>query len=316
MNLEENSINNVKPDDLIFARHETFHPRFGWIKKGFDASLKDPNIFSQEDFHIQLGVGKNMGSSIKYWCLAFKVLSQLTHTKQTTTVPSNFGLKLLEEKTGYDPFLEDTASLWLLHWYLLKQPCYATAWSFLFNHFRQNEFSPEEILTALCNYRNKFSTRFSDSSLHKDVTCILRMYCESPSQREFDEESLDCPFVELGIIKKNSGAKSYAFRIGSKPTLPDEIIVFSCLEYACLLSNKQRTISLSRLLYDIGSPGLIFKLTESAICNAIEKVSQYIKHIILSDTAGIIQLAFTKEPEKLADTVLQHYYRRGTTQYD
>ncbi len=25
----------------IFARHETFHPRFGWLKKGFDRALAD-----------------------------------------------------------------------------------------------------------------------------------------------------------------------------------------------------------------------------------------------------------------------------------
>ncbi|WP_255447833.1 DUF4007 family protein [Picosynechococcus sp. PCC 11901] len=29
----------------MFARHETFHPRFGWLKKGFDRQNKIP-IFS------------------------------------------------------------------------------------------------------------------------------------------------------------------------------------------------------------------------------------------------------------------------------
>jgi hypothetical protein len=33
----------------IFARHETFHPRFGWIKKGFDRAAEDPGIFLRED---------------------------------------------------------------------------------------------------------------------------------------------------------------------------------------------------------------------------------------------------------------------------
>jgi hypothetical protein len=43
-----------------FARHETFHPRFGWLKKGFDAAVRDQHIFTREEAPVILGVGKNM----------------------------------------------------------------------------------------------------------------------------------------------------------------------------------------------------------------------------------------------------------------
>jgi hypothetical protein len=33
----------------VFAGHQTFHPRFGWIKKAFDGVGQDRNIFSRED---------------------------------------------------------------------------------------------------------------------------------------------------------------------------------------------------------------------------------------------------------------------------
>lgn len=58
----------------VFARHETFHPRFGWLKKGFDAALLDSGIFLRDDAPVRLGVGKNMARSIRYWCNAFKVI--------------------------------------------------------------------------------------------------------------------------------------------------------------------------------------------------------------------------------------------------
>jgi len=29
----------------VFARHETFHPRFGWLKKGFDAAVEESGVF-------------------------------------------------------------------------------------------------------------------------------------------------------------------------------------------------------------------------------------------------------------------------------
>ena len=51
---------NGNPKASIFARHETFHPRFGWLKKGFDRASIDSETFLREDAPVRLGVGKNM----------------------------------------------------------------------------------------------------------------------------------------------------------------------------------------------------------------------------------------------------------------
>ncbi len=118
-----NSNSEIKPVEPIFARHETFHPRFGWLKKGFDLVEKDSGIFQREDAPVLLGVGKNMVRSIRYWCNTFKVLAENN--------PSEFGRKLFTDG-GWDSFLEDPASLWLLHWNLLKPTCEAAAWYFTF----------------------------------------------------------------------------------------------------------------------------------------------------------------------------------------
>ncbi len=69
-----------------------------------------------------------------------------------------------------------------------------------------------------------------------------------------------------------------------------------------------KSISTSRLMYDLGSPGAIFKLTESILYDAIETVSKSISEIELSDTAGVIQFSFTEEPKQLAYKVLNSYY--------
>lgn len=50
----------------IFARHETFHPRFGWLKKGYDKAIENSAIFSEESVSTTLGVGKNMVKTIRY----------------------------------------------------------------------------------------------------------------------------------------------------------------------------------------------------------------------------------------------------------
>lgn len=246
--------------NLVFARHETFHPRFGWIKKGFDAAVKDPEIFLRDDAPIRLGVGKNMARSIRYWCSAFKVLeeksgatnSRLRNSANRGLWATDLGSKLLSDD-GWDPFLEDPASLWLLHWNLLKPPSLATAWYFTFNCFRQIEFSAEELFLALCEYRENLSTRVADSSLKKDITCILRMYVEQDPKVGPNEDTLDCPFTELGLLYAAGNSKSYLFQVGAKGNLPAEIIVSACLEFSSWVGQKQRTIAVSRLTFDADS---------------------------------------------------------------
>jgi Protein of unknown function (DUF4007) len=148
-------INRVA-DQPVFARHETFHPRFGWLKKGFDRASRDAGIFLEDDAPVRLGVGKNMVRSIRYWCSAFKLLRD--------DQPTDFGRQLLGQD-GWDTYLEDPASLWLLHWKLLESPSSATAWNFIFNSFRLAEFTVEDLFYQLCDYRDREASRISDSSL-------------------------------------------------------------------------------------------------------------------------------------------------------
>ena len=283
----------------VFARHETFHPRFGWLKKGFDAATRDPEIFSRDDGPVALGVGKNMVHSIRYWCSAFKVIAD--------DKPTDFGEKLLGNE-GWDPFLEAPASLWWLHWKLLEAPCNATAWYFVFYLFRQVEFSSGELLDALAKYAETQEIRIAESSLKKDISCILRMYADvDTNKRNLIEDSINCPFAELGLIESGGKSKHYNFRVGSKNNLPPEIIGAACLEFAGRVG-EQKTISISKLCYETGSPGLAFKLPESAICEAIETVGGSFDGVRLSESGGLVQLSFTEEPVQLAETILDFYY--------
>lgn len=294
-----------------FARHETFHPRFGWIKKGFDAVAERSDVFLSEDANIRLGVGKNMAASIRHWCSAFKVIEPLPpgDGRARGHRPTQFGELLLAEN-GWDTYLEDAASLWLLHWNLLKAPCQATAWRFIFDEFRKADFTRDDLLRELAAYRDKLGLKIQDSSLEKDVTCLLRMYVEQPQRKQVTEETLDCPFVELGLIQRAGDAQHYAFRVGAKANLPAAVIVAAALEFVASGDQGQRTVSIASLTYGQGSPGLAFKLTESAICQAIEDVGRKPGSIMLTDTAGLVQMSFQDEPLRLAQRILNHHYKR------
>lgn len=296
----------------IFARHETFHPRFGWLKKGFDKAYADNQVFSNDSAPLVLGVGKNMVKAIRYWCIAFKVVDEIRDNGKYIHNPSKFAEKLLGED-GWDPFLENPSSLWLLHWNLFKPPCYAPAWFFTFNELNKIDFSADDLLFFLKEFKNRQFPNIttSDSSLKKDVNCLIRMYVERTNPKSLKEDSLDCPFAELGIINAHTDSKRFTFNFGNKPNLPPEIVVFACLEFTASFQDDARTVSISRLLYDAGSPGQVFKLTESSMSEAIETVAMKAKDIYLTDTAGMIQFAYTNDPLEISERILDGYFREG-----
>lgn len=290
-----------------FARHETFHPRFGWLKKGYDLAIADPGIFLRDDAPVLLGVGKNMVRSIRYWCIAFKVLTEETHQ----SLPTSFGHQLLGE-SGWDPFLENPASLWLLHWHLLKSPCFATTWSYIFNVFQSAEFTTEALLDNLQGYADSFNSRTAESSLKKDISCLLRMYAEQESRKGPTEDSIDCPFTELRLLYSIGSGRRYGFQVGFKETLPSEIVVAACLEFAAMENADSKAMGLSRLAHLPGSPGRVFKLSEAAIAESIEQVARQ-RHeqadLFLSDGAGLLQLQYVEDdPSALSASILNEYF--------
>jgi hypothetical protein len=301
--MAKSSVKEKPKATAVFARHETFHPRFGWLKKGYDLALEDAEIFLRDDAPVLLGVGKNMVRSIRYWCNAFKVLTE----EDRQSKPTVFGQQLLDDD-GWDPFLENPASLWLLHWNLLKEPCTASAWAYTFGQFQSTEFDQETLLDELRDHASSLGGRTADSSLKKDVSCILRMYAEQESKKGPTEDSIDCPFTELRLLFSAGDGRRYEFQVGPKETLPAEIIVAACLEFASISQNLSSTMGISRLAHMLGSPGRVFKLPESAIAEAIEKVSQSNDNLFISDSAGLQQLQYDVDPLEMSEDILDEYF--------
>jgi hypothetical protein len=291
-----------------FAKHETFYPRFSWLKKGFDKSAENSNIFLEKNAPTVLGVGKNMVKAIKYWSIAYKIL-QTTSDKKI--IASHFG-KQLFGVNGWDPYLEDPASLWLLHWNLLKTPCYATTWFYVYNVFNRHVFTVEDIVTGLNEYKEGVFplAKISTTSLLTDISCFLRMYLNLENKNELFEDSIDSPFIELDLIKNYGDNKHYTFNFDSKTNLAPEVLVAVSLEFAGLYAKETKTINISRLLYEEGSPGKCFKIKEDALCDAIEKISIKFNDINLSETAGLIQFSYNNNPINLSKEILKYYYHK------
>jgi len=297
-----------------FARHETFCPRYGWLKKGFDATLTDPEVFERQDAIERLGVGINMVHSMKFWCVAFHIIaSQQSSVKHHLSGPmksTELGTYLLSDE-GWDPFLEDPASLWLLHWQLFAPPTIATAWSLITNLSHLTSFTNSDLGKVLKEAKSKFPvlSRYSDGSVLKDISCFIRMY--ATSGKKISDE-IECPFTHLGLIYSGVDRDTYYFNMGSKATLPDEIVLATCFEYAHQTQPNQRTISLNRLAYGFSAPGIAFKLTETDIGNRLENVTSRLNEISLVELYGNRQLQFHEDPKTLYWQFLEKYYRGST----
>src|ERR1700749_186601 len=93
--------------EAAFSRHETFAPRFGWLRKGFLAVSKDPEAFLKDEAPVTLGVGKNMVNAIRYWSKAFKLTVEFTRSsnpRPNIAVPTWEAAWLLSDE-GADPYL-------------------------------------------------------------------------------------------------------------------------------------------------------------------------------------------------------------------
>ena len=301
----------------VFAGHQTFHPRFGWIKKGLDACREDPEVYNAADAPLRLGVGKNMVEAIRFWCLATHVTAKVAHPTRPRTsvsVPTNLGEALLG-KNGLDPYFEDPSTLWLLHWQAVSAGSMLPVWWSVFNELPALEFADDDLL-RYCE-EEIASTTWSQpnaSSIKKDIDCLLRMYSNrQQTGRQTIDDLLDSPFREIGLIVPSPTAPhTHRFVLGPKPTLSNPVIAYACLDYMARSEGASRAISLSRLTADPGSPGRALKLTEAVILEALE--SEILNHeaLQLASPGGASQLIVSADPGATAqDLMVEHHVRRG-----
>ena len=278
------------PKKVAFGRHETFPLRYGWLSKGFQAFKKDPTVFSSEDATVILGVGKNMVSSIRYWLQACQVIEmEKNNYKPTLLGEAVFG------GNGYDPYLEDEATIWLIHWLLASNPEYATTFYWFFNRFHKPEFSGNELADALQMFlREKIETKQpAITTLKQDITILLRMYIQSKgSTRTPLEDALDSPLSTLKLISYAPALRICSCKSSSRDKLAISIIGFAIAEIFKHINS--RVISIEELMYrkdDMPSLGSVFGLSENGLLTKIEKLtSQYPNFYELRESAGIHQL--------------------------
>lgn len=294
-----------------FSGHQTFPFRYTWLKKGVDAVTEDPAIFSSKNASVTLGVGKNMVSSIRHWCQVSELIKTDPH-ERGRFVATDLGKAIFNNNNGFDPYLDDPATLWLIHWKIATNINQATAWYWAFNIFRENQFTPDTFKKQLPEWAQQQKTSMrpaSQNTLQRDIQCFIRTYCESRHTTAVLEESFDCPLVELNLIAELPERERYEFQRGEKETLPTQVFAATLAAFWAVRFSERDALPFSELMYAPLSPGRIFRLDEDTMTVYLETLSELTNNALQYDeTAGLKQVYRRKDLNPM--DLLERYYEQ------
>ena len=290
-------LENTEITKYTFSGHDSFQCRQLWLKKGYDYVQLGKN-FNDEDAVVRLGVGKNMVSSIRFWLKAFNVIDN-------NGIPTEFGKRLFDDETGNDPFLENEASIWLLHYQLVKNG-FASIYSIIFNEFRkEKQFFNKE---TFVNYVKRIGEsnpdlNFNENTVAKDFIVFVNLYKNDHENKDV-EDSFSGILSEIELLKSTGKGKNEQLYIenNERDNLSEAVVLYAILDNP----SYGNSISLNSLEFAINSPGSIFALSRSGLMNKISEIVSENEDIIFTDQAGIKELQFKNKPN--ANTILGKYY--------
>ena len=280
---------NIK---YTFSGHESFPCKSLWLKKGYDFVNHERN-FNAPDAVIDLGVGKNMVSSIRFWLKSFGLYDG-EHLSELADY-------LFDEVAGRDKYMEDLATLWLLHFTIVTSG-EATLYDWLFKGLQKErkEFDRAQVLSYVKRRLledNKYSL-FNENTVKKDIGVLLLNYIIP--QKASANEDYSSLLLELDLIRMDSdNNKAYFFNIEVKRQVTPEIFFYGLVK----LKGEEQTIPYE-LLQELG---LIFCMSDLETINMLKYIAEkYNNFVNYSDVAGIRQMQFIKDIDPMM--VLNNYY--------
>ncbi len=287
-----------------FAGHETFPLRLLWLKKAYDAVQDGAPVgtFQEQDAIARFGVGRNMAASIRFWALA----SGLFAEQDRVISPTPLGKAILAD-SGFDPFVERTATIWLVHWDVASRPEMTTTAYYAFNALAAIEFDPNTLVEELLTLVTARGWRATRGTLKRDVEVFLRSYVRRGDSHS--EDAAEPLLAELGLVREARLGGWYEFVRGPKPSLPDSIFAYALGQF-WEAQGGSTALTAEQICYAPGSPGRVFKLDEDSVITRLMGLNDLTEQAWQwTDTAGLRQIQRRREFD-LIDLIPGAYGRR------
>lgn len=274
-----------------FSGHETFHCKSLWLKKGYDF-VKDGNSFNDEEAVVKLGVGKNMVGSIRYWLRAFGLIDQDGNLSQLADY-------IFDTDNGCDPFLEDTQTLWLLHWNMIYTN-FATIYRQMFLNFHKErkEFSKANIFAFLKRKNNDKAFSgivWNENTINRDINMLTKMYVSPDTNIYEDYTSI---LLDLNLIKRID-KDLYEFNYATKAKINPLIFFYAVHK----ISGGNQVVEFDKML----ELELVFCLSQGDLYDLFNQLTAINSNITFDNSAG--EQLFAVKQDFNEFEILDLYYK-------
>lgn len=251
-----------------FGGHQSFALRTAWLPKAAQAIREGDDVFTDPlRGVVRLGLGKNMVESLRAWVEAYGIATRSAGEWALTEL----GEALLGAG-GYDRFLEDEQTLWLLHWNiatLRDNPFFA--WELLINRWSERFFTTSEVMTAFSREADRTGRPLSSVSARQHFDVWLHTYLRGRNGR--GEEGIDSPLSSLGLVSRAGDRETahgrrepvFAFDLDPKPTISDALFDYCLHDWWGQSFEHEETVSLSSITFDTSAPGRVFRMPEDEV---------------------------------------------------
>lgn len=252
---------------MRFGGHETFPIREGWLNKGLRLLVEDPIKMTDEYYADWLGVGRNMGKSIRHWLAATGLSKPLgTRASKKSAFECTALGNLIYE---CDPHFVESGTWWALHVNLINNPDYAYSWNWYFNTFNLTRFDRAVCIEGLRQHMQmQRSSMPSVKTLQRDISCLLNTYAKKiPPSKEDPEDASESPFTDLGLLTYFQ-ASGYFHLSSSVKNIQDSILGYAMAKSfpdVAQGSGKTEDILIREAARRPGGPGRCFVMTSEMI---------------------------------------------------
>lgn len=232
-----------------------------------------------------------MVSAIRFWMKAFSLTKEDSLTELAEYI--------FNSTTGRDPFCEDIATLWVLHYHLINCQI-ASLYQLTFVEFQRErrEFDKSQLQSFIkrkCSILEQKNI-YNENTVSKDINVLLQNYVEPHDLKQL--ERFSALLINLGLIKEVDKSV-YRFQEITADTIPDIVLLYA----VCNMRDEDKSLSFDK----IQELSLIFCVPISAFLDKIRRVAElYSEYISYSDNSGIRNIYF-KENLNCID-LLDMYY--------
>ncbi len=253
---------------MAYARHQSFFVKENWINKGIKAIMHDPEIFSDLSNYKELGIGKNMFISLKYWLEALNIAIFSKNIASLTA----FGRFIYDN----DLSCESKVTLNLLHYYLtLQKPINGAEMShtffWFFNINQDRIIRKSELVNDLVIWdTSMFRRNTSENTIKRDIDCLLQTYTKNDKSHPEDKN--------VSILSR----LSLVFKQGEnfiRSPMKESDLSRSILMYMIIRMKEQNIqegngefLELNEIIEGEMSPGRVFHMSRVDIVEIIDEM--------------------------------------------